>query len=321
MDLPVERDANVRVEQAWPKARSIMESMGLLQQLPPDLLVGVLGELCSDDLLRATAACRALHRSLEAATNECIARGEAQVTPSWLTEFRLRQQRASTSTDTPLAPPGALTLKLRRLRTSEVALEAFVVMQAKLRKHSAEHVRNLLRLHLTTVAWLRSFFAQDCYEQRSLMWQQEGETERGVMVKVLKDGDGSAAGLVRWLEDGVFTALHDEYLERYQVVVCEDVASTRVIEQWTARIEWKTAHGVLYPAFAGVPDPFEQSFTGCATLDQALKSAQGVVIELRARSQSMPKVPRLFHISLRLYYVKGTPYEYEPSEDFRPHVY
>jgi hypothetical protein len=77
---------------------------------------------------------------------------------------------------------------------------------------------------------------------------------------------------------------------------------------------------VRYPSVLGATDPFEHSATGCATKDELINSTQTMIRALHARAQSMPNPPGLFHISLRLYYVEGTPEEYEPSDDFTPHI-
>ena len=188
-----------------------------LLHLPPELIELILGELCSDDLLHAATTCNDLFFRVEAAAALGMARVTAQIPSSW----------------NPHAGSQGTPTKLHRLHIMEKVLRTYIV-QVRLRKQSAIHMRNMLRLYLSSIAHARACLGDECFEARRVA-MTPGRPEGGVKVQVLKGTTNSSAMLIGCLEHGVFRALDDENLESFQIVLSEDAESTRIIETWTVR--------------------------------------------------------------------------------------
>ena len=64
-------------------------------------------------------------------------------------------------------------------------------------------VRNILRIGISAIAYLRHLFPEDCFADQSLA---------GMNLKLLMSTTEESRLLVSWLEDGVFQALEMKYV-------------------------------------------------------------------------------------------------------------
>ena len=204
-----------------------------LLHLPPELMEHILGELCSDDLLHAAITCHELFLRMDGAAALGLARVTAQIPSSWLAEHTHADSQSSRT-------------NLRHLRIMEEALHTCNI-RAQLRKNSVMHMRNMLRVYLSTIAHTRICLGDECFEERRVA-MKPGQMESGVKVQSLKATTDASAMLIDYLEHGVFRALDDENLESFKIVLSEDEASTRIFETWTVR------HGTMH-ACPTVPVP------------------------------------------------------------------
>ena len=84
-------------------------------------------------------------------------------------------------------------------------------MQALQQGQSVQLIRNLLRLSLSTIAYLRNFFDDECFTDKG--------TCGGLRLKILVGKTDEAALMIDWLEKGVFDAFDKKYLRVCTIIV------------------------------------------------------------------------------------------------------
>jgi len=172
-------------------------------------------------------------------------------------------------------------------------------------KNSMLLVRNLLRLSLSTVAYLRNFFEDDCFVEK--------RTSGGLRLKGLVAKNDEAASMIDWLEKGVFDALDKQYLKVFTIAVYEgEVASPQhVYEAYDFQVAYDPAGGAQLTVGHGSQ---QQQFRVCRGREEATTEMVAVMRRLVTLTQSLPEpLPACHIITFQLqYYDDRTPPDYEP---------
>jgi len=70
-----------------------------------------------------------------------------------------------------------------------------------------------MRIAISTIAFERGLFSEDCFEDKTLM---------GVDIKSLSNFEDNSSQLLAWLEEGVFEALEKQFLKKLIMNFHED---------------------------------------------------------------------------------------------------
>lgn len=132
-----------------------------------------------------------------------------------------------------------------------------------------------------------------------------------------------ASRVISWIEEGIFDALVNGYLEKCMLVVAHDEKCEHPIEVWDLSLTWED--DVATPQIgrsSGRPDQGRQSLSGTPapgpsrsiTKDDVRKAAQIMMRRLSCMLQGLEEIPTDHWIGMRVLYRDGvTPKEYEPT--------
>ena len=178
-------------------------------------------------------------------------------------------------------------------------------MQALQQGQSVQLIRNLLRLSLSTIAYLRNFFDDECFTDK--------RTSGGLRLKSLVGKTDEAALMIDWLEKGVFDAFDKKYLR-----VCTIIVYDGDVEH-PDRMHEAYDFAVTYDASGTAELTLSTSGQGrrqqhvCRSRDEATEQMAVAMRQLVSLTQSLPQLPSCHTISMQLqYYEDRTPSDYEP---------
>ena len=103
---------------------------------------------------------------------------------------------------------------------------------------SLSMVRNMIRLNFCGIAYARGLFPEDCFRTQSI---------HGLNLKTLggKRECEQSQMFMSWVENGVFDALNQGFLERCVLVVTSE--SGKALECWSLSVKWLTdENGIKY---------------------------------------------------------------------------
>lgn len=135
-----------------------------------------------------------------------------------------------------------------------------------------------------------------------------------------------ASRVISWIEDGIFDALVNGYLEKCMLVVAHDEKCENPIEVWDLSLTWNgdapvsrvghsSAASDSHRREASIATPVPAS---SITKDDVRKAAQMMMRRLSCLLQGLDEVPKDHWIGMRLLYRDSiTPKEYEPAGFFQ----
>lgn len=127
-----------------------------------------------------------------------------------------------------------------------------------------------------------------------------------------------------WLEKGAFEALSLGYLEKCIMIMSSDEAGQDILEAWSLSVAWRTdEQGNAIPTIACGSQRSERSLrlkapptasNGKYTMEYARATSRAMLRQLSLLLQTMPSLPELHFLSLRVLYRDDvTPPDYEPE--------
>ncbi|KAL0233692.1 hypothetical protein PCE1_002201 [Barthelona sp. PCE] len=191
------------------------------------------------------------------------------------------------------APTRSATIQQVRPKTDQVT-----------HAQSATLVRNLLRTALGSICYHRGLFPERYYEDKQIA---------GTPLKSLTGvGDDKSAQVLNWLENGVFHAFDNNYLDTVTFVIkLEEDDNESIIESYVFKIEYDDdGNADMYYKTSQSQKYLDRE--GKVTKIQARKATIQMVQCLLKSLSDLPPLPHRRFFAIRLTYTPSTPADYEP---------
>ncbi|EJU00794.1 DNA-binding protein [Dacryopinax primogenitus] len=204
-------------------------------------------------------------------------------------------------------------------------------------EQSVQTVKQLLSAWFNCIAWIRNLLPADHFVDGSITNDPLSQSHNTsslsrsnrVQLKTVKRGhSGAGDRLLDYLENGIFDALEKQYLRSFMFVVYLDPNDpNNIIESFTFSFTYHTIPGTntVVPIMNGLHSDKEhiliarrsnalQAVTKgkVPTLREVRESVQTLVKRLIMMTQSMDELPPQRYVTFKLFYVDGTPDDYEP---------
>eukprot|EP01059_Diplonema_ambulator_P014980 TRINITY_DN26025_c0_g1_i1.p1 TRINITY_DN26025_c0_g1~~TRINITY_DN26025_c0_g1_i1.p1 ORF type:complete len:212 (+),score=56.95 TRINITY_DN26025_c0_g1_i1:48-638(+) len=157
-------------------------------------------------------------------------------------------------------------------------------------------VRNMMRMAVSTIAYLRNIFPDESFTDKTLS---------GVNLKSLVPNCKEVRMVIDWLEKGVFDALQKQYLRVLSLVV-QRAEGSGILETYDFHIDYPEGVPTVAICASGGSQPHPQSREGIA------HSMKLVLRKLITLTQSMMELPPDRVVTMKIVYDPSTPTDYEP---------
>ena len=160
--------------------------------------------------------------------------------------------------------------------------------------------RNMMRISLSTVAFLRDFFPKSCFEDKKMS---------GVQMKGLLPITPESELLINWLEKGVFDALQKQYLRVVSLIVM-DADEERVLESYDFKIAYPNT-GPQLSVSSSTPNstPNTPKPQGREEIAQSIRFLLRRLINLVT---ALPELPSERVVTMSVRYDPAVPEDYQP---------
>jgi len=169
---------------------------------------------------------------------------------------------------------------------------------------SATLVRNVIRSSISSIAYLRYLFPENCFNDAQIA---------GIKIKSLVPGSSpEIESLMHWVEMGVFDALEKHYLRAMIFSIfarCNDPSS--LIESYTFKFTYPSDDSVNLDILADSGNT--KQCLSSMTKDQLQQAWCTMIRTLITLSHTLPPLPSERYLAVRLYYYdETTPNDYNP---------
>ncbi|KZP01157.1 DNA-binding protein [Calocera viscosa TUFC12733] len=207
-------------------------------------------------------------------------------------------------------------------------------------EQSLQTVKSMLSAGFSCIAYLRGILPTDNFVDGYVSNDPASQSHASkpsprsnqVKLKTVKRGH-SAAGdkLLNYLEHGIFDALEKQYLKSFMFAVYLDSKDPNsIIECFTFSFSYQSIPGTdtVVPVLSSLNDDMEKlslSKTGrkmsaqqvvakgkVPTLGEVKASVKNLIKRLIMTTQMMEELPPQRYVTFKLFYVEGTPDDYEP---------
>ncbi|KAA6376868.1 MAG: putative meiotic specific asynaptic protein, partial [Streblomastix strix] len=192
-----------------------------------------------------------------------------------------------------------------------------IANQSVTEQQSLVLVRNLIRTAISSIAYIRHIFPEDCFSDRLLS---------GLSVKTLLPSSSESKLVMQWLEQGVFEALEKKYLKSLVFGMYFDPQNeSTLIECYKFCISYnQDQHAVLVvrenanAADKGNGKSTKSVSNQMMTKDGIKQATIAMIRTLISLAQTLTPIPKTRYLVMKLYYYDEiTPTDYEPKF-FRP---
>ncbi|TKA78562.1 hypothetical protein B0A55_02804 [Friedmanniomyces simplex] len=197
-------------------------------------------------------------------------------------------------------------------------------------KQSLEVIQTMLHGSLSTLSFLRAFFAEKFFDKQvyrmadhiqpyedyaagNIAHDGGNGSEPVTPMQVMRRGRGKRADtFLDWLEKGAFTALQAGHLRALQVYVHTDpLDRSKVIEMYTFTIKYdKDAENRRTPSGLEFDAPGDQ----LVSVEATNLAFQTLLNQLYAVCDRLPALPAHRFVSMELFYVPGCEEQHKPAE-------
>ena len=169
---------------------------------------------------------------------------------------------------------------------------------------SFQMTKNLLRISIFQIAYIRNLFPSDYFSERVIF--------ADCNVKVLNPKCNLSKRLVDWVEKGIFEALYKEYLKSLRFGITRDEMGKDLIEEYTFTFAYEDDGEIRMQILNSIKKaPVNSVKTGSVKqLKNQVAKMYRLLVALMSSFDPLPDVKHTFmHLE---YYEKRTPKSYEP---------
>ncbi|KAF2200317.1 hypothetical protein GQ43DRAFT_79188 [Delitschia confertaspora ATCC 74209] len=227
------------------------------------------------------------------------------------------------ATSQSIRPKVSTPLSLVKPTAQEHTIATGQAIQAK---QSTEVVQTLLHGSISCLAYLRSLFAEHCFDDQvyevnnshcpyndyaSGQNQPRDKKAKGTKMKVLRRGRSNGADqLLDWLENGVFDALRRNVLRAMQLNIFEDPKyPSNIVELYTFSFQY-TNTSDKRRELSGVELTGPQGER--VTIKEAKHGLQLFIRRMITLCGTLPDLPRKRYINMHLFYTDDYEGDYQP---------
>lgn len=171
------------------------------------------------------------------------------------------------------------------------------------RRNATRQVKNLLRIALFQVAYIRNLFPSSYFQERKVF--------DDLCVKVLTPKNDVSRRVVDWMEKGVSEALFKSYLKCLRVSITNDESGQNLIEEYVFSFAYEADGAIRMQILDSINRaPVNPSTTDMKQLKAQVSKMTRLLVALMTSFDALPETKYVFfHLE---YYEKRTPKAYEP---------
>lgn len=170
---------------------------------------------------------------------------------------------------------------------------------------SFQMTKNLLRISLFQIAFIRNIFPENYFSERSIFDDQ-------LNVKVLNPKCGLSRRLVDWMEKGVTEALYKEYLKCLRFGITSDDKGENLIEEYVFTFAYQSDGEIRLQILNSIKKSPVNALKSTGSIEQLKGQVSKMTRLLIALMASFDPLPSKKYISLHLEYHDRAPKNYEP---------
>jgi len=173
---------------------------------------------------------------------------------------------------------------------------------------SLQLTRNLLRIAVYNIAYLRGLFPGENFEELRTL---------GMPLKKLKPICENSKRLVSWLENGVYDALSKKYLRTMVFAITKSDDATQLLESYEFAFRYSAEDGEVAMALSDLSNSRRSTKSQSKmhkdmTQEEVKKLACKMIRVLCELMKTFDSVPEERYLTIRLTYNDDTPEDYEP---------